>query len=205
MKDKGLRFEKEVFGCDSSRRIRVNAHVSFMEGVQWVKEMQSSYYQWDPRHPSTKLTRLLFERVREELPQHVRNELGLYVALGTMLDLSFGTDAFFQVDGAFLVIAPIDLKTGKSYEKKKRRNDGTDSIIVHKDDFFDENRLSGKTHLIVDRLKRIDPRLDGRPWPFSIRSVILSLIERERKFIQWRNVGRWEALDPDMPCPEFAG
>ena len=129
--EQGYDFETEFFGSrnfhtDQERKdIKIRGSYYFIDNCrEVVRNPNNIPTGWDPNHPSTPISIRLFDLVREAMTPKTRDGLGLYCALGTVLDYSFGTDGFFAYvyKGELVKAISFDLTVrggSKKLEEKK--------------------------------------------------------------------------------------
>ncbi len=106
----------------------------------WVKKNQP----WNPSDPSNKMANDLHYLVGEKLGLEDFNDLKLYSALGSPLDLYFGVDAFFEYGDA-----KITLDITANPHKTEHKAD----YIIHEDLLTDVGRQAA-SKVIADQLKK---------------------------------------------------
>ena len=115
----GYGFEREFCEfafVDVDRRLRCGRWQGFREEVKRVKKLQNEF-NWDPKRPKTRLAECLFRCVASGLSRRREEDLCLFVAIGTKLDLA-GVDFFFEFGDR---IATFDL-TVSQFKKHFRAN-----------------------------------------------------------------------------------
>lgn len=116
----GEGFEREVLGIshvdiDVKRLPRYNKKLNFFETVEMVKTIQG-IYNWNPKIPKTEISKKLFEITRSLLKKSSGERLRIFVSVGTRLDLHFGTDFFFELNGS---VATVDLTISNKKDEVK--------------------------------------------------------------------------------------
>jgi hypothetical protein len=98
----GADFETAFFGdLVDVRRYKADAQImlmhehQFFAAVKQVKAIQEDRFDWNPFRPKTAPGNLLFLAVIEHLPVSLGESLGMYTAVGTVLD-HYGMDGFFM-------------------------------------------------------------------------------------------------------------
>jgi len=123
----GHGFEREVVGHtvhDVDPQLRCDWVHNFREGIERVKERQS-HLQWDPSCPKTELGQCFFKAVSSKLRR--KGELYLFDAVGTVLDLRWGVDCWFECGDR---IATVDL-TVSPFKKHFRAH-----FLLRRNDFL---------------------------------------------------------------------
>jgi hypothetical protein len=159
----GRLFEEEVFGVTErvelpfrrpARRSK-NSSIQLIIKNNWAEYAESlekgSEYCHNPARPRMAKTGLLWEAVKNYLPQNIEGDrvpLNLYIAIGrTTLDWQYGVDAFFWWGGVYvtfdasmmekvrkLSFEDLKPKTLASWgEKKKVRKLSSDFVLTPKD------------------------------------------------------------------------
>ena len=133
----GYGFEREFCDCafvDVDRKLRRGKWHGFREEVKRVKKIQDEL-KWDPKRPKTRLAQCLFQCVASGLNRRREEDLCLFVAIGTRLDLA-GVDGFFELGDR---IATFDL-TVSQFKKHFRAN-----FLIRRDQFVrDEHHDIGR-------------------------------------------------------------
>ncbi len=100
-----------------SQAVLVHEH-QFHGAIKQVKAMQKSRFDWDPFKPKTGPANLLYLSVIEYLPTSLGHDLGIYAAIGTVLD-HYGMDGFMMTKG---IVVGIDLTLNEDeVELEKKR------------------------------------------------------------------------------------
>ncbi len=138
----GHGFQNEFCGCDLTEvKPKLKKKVrNFREGVLIVKECQYLYGHWNPRRPRTPLAQCLFHKVKSRL--NTGDDLRLFIAINTALDLWMGVDCFFECNG---MIVTIDL-TVSLYKKYYK----ADFLLTRQD--FVRNHHYKKGDMIARKL-----------------------------------------------------
>ena len=103
-------------------------YFDFPKSVEYVKNNQPA--DWRVSDPKPRLAGDLFANVAEKLDLDDWEDLKLYTAVGTPLDLFHGTDAFFEYEGT---IVTIDLTINDKKQQHKADfviNPGIDDLEV---------------------------------------------------------------------------
>jgi hypothetical protein len=127
----GEGFEREVLGISHvdinvKRLPKHNKKLNFFETVEMVKTIQG-VYDWNPKIPKTKISKELFEIIRSLLKKGLGEKLRIFVSVGTRLDLHFGTDCFFELNGS---VVTVDLTISN------KKNDIKANILIRPVDIY---------------------------------------------------------------------
>ncbi len=104
----GEALEKEFFGFsrdEVTRKIKRTVsrkQISFQDRVVETHKVQH-ILGWNPKNPSTKAAKALFERVRSNMGSQ-RDSVYMCCAIGTRLDFDHGTDLFFLCGDAVVTV-----------------------------------------------------------------------------------------------------
>lgn len=103
----GEDFEAAVFGfshlaIEKSRRRYRGGELPIEVCIKRVCDIQTKLG-WSPKRPTTKISKALFRAVASYLGPK-RHKLRMFCALGTALDFVYGTDLFFECDGAIVTV-----------------------------------------------------------------------------------------------------
>jgi hypothetical protein len=138
----GHGFEREVVGhttSDVPAEHRCTWVNNFREGINAVRGHQC-HLNWDPKRPKTDLSRALYSVVNSRLKR--KGELYLFDAVGTILDLRWGVDCWFECGDQ---IATVDL-TVSHFKKYFKAH-----FLLRRIDFL-WNRYYGVGRAIARRL-----------------------------------------------------
>ncbi|HEX7724647.1 MAG TPA: hypothetical protein VF438_02850 [Candidatus Paceibacterota bacterium] len=121
--------------------------IDFVDALVQVFYNQPS--DWDPLSPPQHWARHMLDTVRHHLPKETNREnLGLYLALGTSLDWWHGVDAFFALE---LGVATLDVTTRRRGSKRARE---TVNFVIYEEtmhQFFDDRCGKIAARLLEDQ------------------------------------------------------
>lgn len=131
----GYDFERYVLGISTKDRPfndPINNNLDFIDELKKVKENQSDV-RWDPKNPSTEISRKIFDLVSSFLGER-KSDLRMFCSIGTLLDHCYGVDCFFVLKGRlFDSMLSVDLTTDLRKTKSKAE------IIIRPGDLEEEN------------------------------------------------------------------
>lgn len=128
----GEQFEQEFFNERARRTERVQEvpYQDFHASMARLPYIQSSRFSWNPGSPKSRASAALFKAVKARVGFAQANQLRLYCAIGTSLDVHHGADGVFAIKDSYVC---IDLTIDP---KKKAKRD--DVVLVKKQDLIDD-------------------------------------------------------------------
>jgi hypothetical protein len=159
----GYDFERGVLGISS---IETNNQVKdyftkdmkFGKAVRVVKDIQNKLGNWNPKVPSTRISKILFDGITNKISHKFSHgKLRLYSSVGTLLDYKYGVDFFFLFKGKGYkeVIVTIDLTISPKKKKKRNRAD----VVLSLGDFKSDNYkyiIDKIVVILINKTKRQD-------------------------------------------------
>lgn len=204
IKDNGLLFEEQLFGCHS-QQWQHPLWLDFAHAVAFTELVQASNFSWNTAHPATEHSRRLFDAVYALLPTHDQKRLRFFVAIGTPLDRFHKTDAYFRIEGTAR-IARIDAKAGKPKVLPQRVADKLKSkpnprVIIRAQHFDSDAELRIRAEKIVRKLSHEDPRLILPVDEHKLQRLLLWNWKKDESARQRREVMRLKFGEPVQPKP----
>ena len=131
----------------------------FLDAIKHVKTLQKSRFDWNPFEPKTGAGNLLYLGVVEHLPAALGHDLGIYAAVGTVLD-HYGMDGFMMTKN---VIVGIDFTINEDEADLKKKQTwaahafkiGRPIVIIEKRHLEREDGLGQDAKTIAKHLESL--------------------------------------------------